>query len=310
MTVAIVSCSGLGDGLISLLLANNFHINQKKVEIFHSGVLHELQSFFPHIEIKPFPNKVDDIFLYDQIFVFYDFSNSFVKEIIVEGKKRFPKKVVVINASFSSRVGFQPFYEDTFFIPILSMVENIELFCKRILHLSVTTKETGWILPSHISYNKDLKKVILHASGAKEEKRWPIEKFLSLYRALDKKGWSPLFVFSQKEKSEWAFLEKENVSLRFFPSCEDLAKEILSASYMIGNDSGVGHLASAFHIPTISIFCHKRKSLLWRPGFYKGEVVYPSPYIPNISLFRIRDIYWKKWVPVCKVFSAFNRISK
>ncbi|MEI6242020.1 MAG: glycosyltransferase family 9 protein [Chlamydiota bacterium] len=309
MTIAIVSCPGLGDGLISLALANNFYINKKEVVLFHSGSFSELQPFFPYVSIRKFPSHLEEIFSYEKIFVFYDFSHPFIKTLILEGKKQFLEKIWVINASFSSRKGKQPYYEDAKFEPHLSMVQNMELFCSRILHLPKVTKEVFWKFPEDRAIQKNPKKVILHASGAKVEKRWPIEKFLLLYRLLESMGFAPLFVFSEKEKEEWNFLLKEKVAVRFFPTCEELAKEVSSAGYMIGNDSGVGHLASCFGLPTVSIFCHKRKSLLWRPGFCRGEVVYPSPGIPNISCFRLRDIFWKRFISVSKVLRAFKKLT-
>jgi ADP-heptose:LPS heptosyltransferase len=78
---------------------------------------------------------------------------------------------------------------------------------------------------------------------------------------------------------------------------------------MIGNDSGIGHLASNLKIPTLTIFASRRKKTLWRCDFFQNDIIYPLPLI-NIKGFRIRDKYWYKTIFVFNILKKFNKLTK
>ncbi|VVB80391.1 Glycosyltransferase family 9 (heptosyltransferase) [uncultured archaeon] len=306
MKVGIMSCPGLGDGLISLLLAENLSQSGNEVEVFHAGVLCELKKWFSSATILSLPAAYNEKLLdeYDHFFVFYDQGHPWMNHFISEGKKK--EKVTVLNASSGRKNGSQPFYEDAYLESDRSMVENMELFCRRVLCLLPTTKKLTLNIPAAVG--KDPKRVVIHASGAKEGKRWDLEKFLRLYEHLKKKNFSPIFVFRESEKEEFAPLEGK-VSVKFCKDCDELARFLLTARFFIGNDSGVGHLASSLGVPTVTIFRNKRGSKLWRPHFTKGKVVYPPSWILNLSFCRLRDKKWQSFITVNSVLRSFETLA-
>ena len=74
---------------------------------------------------------------------------------------------------------------------------------------------------------------------------------------------------------------------------------------MIGNDSGVGHLASCLGIPTLTICRSQMAANFWRPGWSKGAVITPPAWVPNLKGLRLRDQHWQKFISVKKVYKTF-----
>lgn len=314
MKAAVFSCPGLGDGLVSMVISQNLYLNDYQVDTFHPKSFIELQNWFPHLPIKPFP-LVKEIPLiistYDQIFISYDEGSEFIMELISQGKnfekKISKKKIFVLNPCPSKTVGRQPYFEDAKLSPDLSVVENFSSFCKNILLLPKTTKENGIRPPKNLIFQKEKKRIVIHPLSAKESKNWPITKYVKLAKILQKKKFYPCFVIHEKEREKLLFLEKENIPVHSFSSLENLAVFVYESGYMIGNDSGIGHLASCLQLPTISIFRNHRSAKLWHPDWKENRAVYPPSWILNISSFRIRDKYWKKWVSVTQVVKNFER---
>jgi hypothetical protein len=310
-TVAIFSCKGLGDGLISIALANNLIINDYEVSFFHNN-FEQLQDVFLDIVIKKFPQalEIEQILNYfAKIFISYEEDNFFSMKLIEEGKKKCPQKIYVLNPCASKKVGGQPYYRDACFSPNVSMVENIDFFCKKILKLKKTTKIINYFIPKEIQFKKNLKRVIIHPSSAKKGKNWPINKYLDLAIKLKTIGYDPVFVVGPNEEEFYKVVLENNFKLVNFKNLKDLTYFIYESALMIGNDSGIGHLASMLGIRTISIFRNYRSAKLWRPGWSDGRVIYPSRLIFNFSGFRLRDKKWKHFVSIKKVFKNFISIT-
>lgn len=303
---AVFSCKGLGDGLISLTLANNLFINGFKVDTYHPKKLYQLQNWFLDLKILPFPkdDKIDELInSYDIIFVSYD-TSSFISKLIEKGKQK--NNLIVLNPSPSKKIGSQPYYKDAYFDPTINMPENIERFCKAVLHLDKYVNVNNIRPLQHLIYNKNKDRVIIHPTSAKEGKNWPKIKYVKLAEYFKRINKNPVFVMSTEEKKGWIDIENRGYEVKAFDDLSDLASYIYESYAMIGNDSGIGHLASSLKIPTVTIFRNYRSSCLWRPGFYKNISIYPSRYIPNISSFRLRDKYWKKFISVKKVVKSCN----
>ncbi len=303
----IISCKGLGDGLIIMILSHNLSLNGYETTTFHNGDFCQLQKWFSHLPIEKFPkNPACFLNKFDKIFVAHDSVDPFIQAIIKEGKAECPDKIKVLNPSISKNAGEQPFYIDACFQRDISMVENMEKFCKKI-NLKKVVKENGIKCPYDLVKNP--KQVIIHPTSAKSGKMWAKEKYLKLSEKLKGRGFEPVFVLSKKEALLWQDA-LDQIDLRSFDNLDDLAKCVYESSYMIGNDSGIGHLASALNIPTLSIFRSKRSSVLWKPSWHAGFSVYPSELIPNISGFRLRDKFWKYFITKRKVFKTFLKLAK
>lgn len=310
---AVFSTPGLGDGIIALTISNNLHRNGWDVITYHEQQLSELQDWFLHLKIEKFPplEKIDEVLhSFDRIFVFYSDSSIFIKSLIDIGKKKDPTQIIVINPCFSRNVGNQFYYEDSFFDPNLCMVDNIKNFCAEVLHLPNTTKSNGIIAPQGLVHRKYENRIVIHPTSSKDGKNWPAKKYVKLALHLKKLGFNPKFIVGPHERGDWEWLEKKDIEVPRFDRLDLLAKYIYQSGYFIGNDSGVGHLASCQNIPTLSIFRNKRFSKLWRPGWAVGKVIFPHPLIPNVFFYRLRDRQWKKFVPLKKVLKAFFQLNE
>lgn len=303
MKCAIISCKGLGDGLISTILSYNLHLNGHETITFHNGNFSELSYWFKDLVIKKFPTieKISCFFEeFDKIFISHDSTDPFIKAAIEMGKRQFPEKTYVLNPSFSRNIGKQPFYEDALFRRDISMVDNMTNFCENILKFEKVVKLNGISSPYSIEHRKNKLDIFIHPTSAKKGRSWSKKKFLLLFERLKKRGFNPKFIMNEHEKKDW-----DMDKVISFDSLDLLAKELYQVGYFIGNDSGIGHLASSLNIPVICISRSKRTTDLWRPGFGKVAVVYPSNLIPNISGFRLRDKKWQYFISVKKVLKGF-----
>lgn len=138
-------------------------------------------------------------------------------------------------------------------------------------NLNLTSDKKGlelYLSPEVNEFYKQLSEDILHktkplviAPGAKHfTKRWPTQFFAELItRVNEKYGISPLLVGGAEDVD----VVDEILSLIKYGAAFSLAGNhtvlqtaaiIKNASFFIGNDSGLTHVAAAFKIPTIAIF--------------------------------------------------------
>ncbi|MFP3244975.1 MAG: glycosyltransferase family 9 protein, partial [Paraburkholderia sp.] len=80
---------------------------------------------------------------------------------------------------------------------------------------------------------------------------------------------------------------------------------LYESGWFIGNDSGVGHLASALGIPTLTLFRRRRVAQRWRPGFTVGDIVLPSWWVPTAAL---KERWWRESIGVGRVLKAFRAL--
>ncbi len=303
---AVFLHNGLGDGVNCLVLSNNLQLNGWKVDTFQNSV-GSMQNWFPHLPVFPYPGveEISRILAsYDWFFVVQNDTSEFVLKLIQEGKRRFPEKMKVIYLYPSKNIVNEPYYNDCLTEPSQSIAENMRLFCERILRLPQITKSNGFIPPEGLVHRKYPKRVIIHPTSARETRNWPKEKFCKIGEELKKMGYHPVFIPGTKEG--W---DQIGFELAFFSNLDQLSRYIYESGFLIGNDSGLGHLASALGLPTLTLCRRKTWANMWAPSFGKGVVVTPSSWIPNISGFRLRDRQWKKFITVGMVRRAFNQLA-
>lgn len=313
MKGAVFSHSGLGDGLISLVLSNNFHQNGWEVDTYHNG-LNLLQPWFSHLPIKGYPSEeqVPEILAtYEKIIVFFDDDNPFIHQLIEEGKKDNPDQIKVIYPIPSKGVIHKPYYQDSLLDPKIPLVDNLQAFCKEILLFPKTTKKNGLIPPRNLHFRKFPKRVVFHISSSRPGKNWPIEKYVKLALQLTNQSYQVVFIAGGPEKRHaYLWLEKMGLTLPYFETLEEIAAYIYESGYLIGNDSGLAHLASSMDIPTVTISRRKAVAKFWRPGWSLSSLVVPSKWIINAAGIRLRDRYWQKFISVKKVKRAFYKLLK
>jgi heptosyltransferase III len=279
--------NGLGDGVNSLVLSNNLQLNGWKVDTYNN-TLPSMQNWFPHLPVKPYP-PLSELPVYDRYFVVWNDTDPFTLELIRTLKRTAPEKIHVIYLVVSKNIKNEPYYSDCLTDPRLPVAENMRLFAERILHLPKITKSNGFIAPLGLTHRKYKKRIVIHATSARESRNWPIEKFLKLTNHLKEEGFEPVFVPE-------------------FPTLDELASFIYESGYLIGNDSGLGHLASALQVPTLTFSRKKSWAAFWRPSFGYGIVLAPPNWIPNMWPYRLRDRHWKSFVTVAMARRGFERL--
>ncbi|HSX26405.1 MAG TPA: glycosyltransferase family 9 protein [Chlamydiales bacterium] len=299
--------NGLGDGINCLVLSNNLHLNGWKVDTYQNSV-GSMQNWFPHLPVMPYP-KMDELprilGAYDWFFVVQNDTDEFVLKLIQEGKRRFPERLKVIYLYPSKNIVNEPYYGDCLTNPAVSIAENMRLFCEKILHLPKIANSNGFIPLPGLQFRKYKKRVAIHPTSARITRNWPKEKYVKLALHLKEEGYEPVFIPGTKEKEEWV---SAGFEVPVFQTLDLLARYIYESGYLIGNDSGLGHLASALGIPTLTFCRRKTWANMWAPSFQKGVVVTPPSWIPNISGFRLRDRHWKKFISIGMARRAFERL--
>jgi heptosyltransferase III len=184
------------------------------------------------------------------------------------------------------------------------LVENFYFFCKNVLNLQYFISTNSLKPSKDLKYRKYLNRVVIHPSSKDKNKNWPKKKFKKLCNKLKNFGYEPIFILTEIEKKEFLDIDIAKPS---FNNLEEMASYIYESGYMIGNDSGVAHLASSLKIPTLTIFSTKRKERFWKPGFFIDKTVVSWPLI-NISHFRLREKYWKQTITVKRVLKNFIKL--
>jgi hypothetical protein len=210
-----------------------------------------------------------------------------------------PEKLTVLNPIATKRKDY-PYWEGGKFDGDLPFVDNLVRFCQEGLKLEKSSKTNGMVIPSGVISHRYLQRVIIHPTSSRPGKNWPAEKFIAVSQALENQGYEPVFILTSEEKKQW-----DKISAPEFPSLDALATFIAESGGMIGNDSGIGHLASCLQLPTVTVCRSRQASRFWRPAWGKSTVVTPSLWIPNMKGLRVRDRYWKEAISVRRVLKSF-----
>lgn len=297
---AVFSSKGLGDGLIALVLSNNLRLNGREVTTFHP-FLQGLQGWFPLLNLQPFPS-LEALSAFDSFFFFYE-KSEWMQEVLSYCQRHFPNQLFVLNPIATQNRDY-PYWEVGQFDGRFALVDNLVTFCQKQLGLSQVVKENGIVAPEKILRVPN--RVVLHPTSSRKGKDWAQEKFIALSFALKQEGFEPYFVLHEKEREEWDLTQIEAPT---FANLAALAQAVCASGYMIGNDSGIGHLASCLGVPTLTI-CRSAQSMrFWRPAWAKGRIVTPYSWIPNIKGLRLRDRHWKRLLSVSRVLREFKKLS-
>lgn len=301
MKCAIFSCLGLGDGLVVSVLGRNLKDSGHEVVIFHP-FLEQVQQWFPGLTFRPFPPDLQE---FDRYFIIYE-RTSWMEAILAECLTKYRAQTTVLNPIATPNTDY-PYWEEGRFDGKKTFVENLYLFSRDILHLPKTSDKSGLVIPSNVTSRRYPQRVVIHPTSSRPGKNWPRDKFLKLAKKLKTAGYDPVFTVSPKEYVDWP----EAVVL---PSLDAVFTFVTESGWMIGNDSGIGHLASACGLSTVTLCRNERTADFWHPYWAPNLVCLPSRWLPNIKGFRWRDEKWQWGVSVRRVYSTFlslaNRSTK
>ncbi len=106
----------------------------------------------------------------------------------------------------------------------------------------------------------ETKNQILFVTGtSNDKKKWSLTKWVELAKIFEAENTKILLIWGNtKEYEDCLAIYDKTINTSILPktSIDNLAKEISYSKLVIGVDSGITHLASAFGIPTVCIFKH------------------------------------------------------
>ncbi len=242
---------------------------------------------------------------FDRFFIFYE-KSPWMQEILATCEKEYREKTFVLNPIATPNRDY-PYWEVGEFDGRIPFVENLRRFSQNKLHFSEAVIHNGITLPKGVISRKYPKRVVLHPTSSRPGKNWPQEKFLTLATLLEEEGFEPVFILSKGEKASWPEMP---FSAPDFETLSEVAAFIAESGSMIGNDSGIGHLASCLGLSTVTICRSKLTADFWRPAWTKGSVITPPAFLPNLKGLRIRDNHWKRFISPQRVLRTFLILQK
>ena len=126
--------------------------------------------------------------------------------------------------------------------------------------------------------------ILLHAT-AQKVKEWPEENWLALARALEGKTGLllPFGSAAEQERAERLASQLENTRVPIGRAIDDMARMIAGASFVVGVDTGILHLAAALGVPLVAIFCGSEPALTGPKGQGRIEIVGGKGVVPSVG---------------------------
>ncbi|MGI4862085.1 MAG: glycosyltransferase family 9 protein [Janthinobacterium lividum] len=287
--VAVILSPALGDSLLLATVAHNLQLNGVQVTMFgHQGYL--LRDWLPALQVRPAldahaANLIEVLAQFDAVLQLHDdkpFAN------LAECHPR----VILLEHICRSAAPY-------------SMVDRLVEFCRDELHLPRVGRSNGLTPPAGLEYRRHRMRVAIHPTASTADKCWLAPRFLQLGLMLRESGFDPQFVVAREERAAWAAVEAAGMVMPDLGSVDNLAGWLYESGWFIGNDSGVGHLASNLQIPTLSLFMRRGIARTWRPGWGVGDVLIGGAFLPS---GRLKERYWKYMLSVGRVMRAFHRL--
>ncbi|MBJ7449648.1 MAG: hypothetical protein JHC93_04735 [Parachlamydiales bacterium] len=288
---AIMCSQGLGDGIIYSMIAYNLYLIGYEVTVYSQKLL-GLKSWFPNQIIKPYVTKEE----WDNTLNLYD--------IVVIQPGALPyTKFQLIPKTLPKHVLFMHNHE---FDYKKSLVANLLDALKTRFKCQYPTRYNGISPPQNRSPARYSKRVVIHATSGEEFRNWPVKKYEDIARYITKTGYEPVFVMCSNERKEFL---NQNPSFKYqvpdFANLDELTGFIYESKYFIGNDSGLGHLASSLGLPTITLFHSPKIRHFWRPGWSKNYNVCP---LPILFKYKWQKRFWKHFLFPFQVIDKFKKM--
>jgi heptosyltransferase III len=303
ISTAVLCAGGLGDGLLMMITANGAKKSGRAVTIYHN--LHKILSpLFPTFSILPYPGElIKELQAFDQIIVEND--NSARAWDIMENRHHL--KNCCFFFPTPSRMATSCDYT---FSKGEAIGKSIAKATATLFSLETPQMENGLFIPTSTK-NQHPKRIVIHPTSADPKRNWKQKQFLQLAKKLQSKGYEIAFAMSAAERKEWQIVTKLGFSLPTFNTLSDTANYIYASGYLIGNDSGLGHLASNLGIPTLTISGNPKRVSLWRPSWAPGKVATLLIDLPNFKgiRFRFREHFWQYFISMTKVYRRFQELA-
>jgi heptosyltransferase-1 len=130
--------------------------------------------------------------------------------------------------------------------------------------------------------------VLLHAT-ARPEKEWPVARWIELGRALAARGYQvvlPWGTEGERRRSAEIAAAVPSAKIPERQPLDDVARVIARASFVVGVDTGLLHLAAALGVPLVAIFVGTEPGQHGPLGAGEIEVVGALGDMPPVEAVR------------------------
>lgn len=278
---AVLPASGIGDALLMMIASEQLLLNGYSVTTFHNA-LPELRDWFPHHKIQH-SSHIHDLKNYDLIIAENDNSEK-IQELIHNYRSQL--RIFYLTYKEGKHAPLTPL--DCVFNADFPMAKNVGLAIGKLLHLTKISTDNGITPPLYLKNIPKRQQVLIHPTSSHVKKNWRPSGFLKIAQLLKNQGLTAQFCMSPDEHNAWKWLSQRGFVVNCPPTLSDLAAEIFLSSYVIGNDSLAGHLASNLGVPSCVIADGEKRMRLWRPGWHPGSLVLTPQWLPKWKFFKNR----------------------
>jgi hypothetical protein len=292
--IALVLPKRLGDSLIMMPLANSLRREGRAVTVF-SDRISDLKRWFPGFDIRavPAPEQAPAAFADYEVVAQMYADRPLAAPAAQDGRfSCFDDwRVAAAKRPASGRENLR--------------VYQFGAYAAEVFGIRSRDIDNGSRPPEGLRYRRHSERVIIHPTAGNPRGYWPREKYARLAAALVARGFVPQFVVEPWERADWLG-QGNTYPFQFVEtaSLDELADYIHESGWLIGSDSGVGHLASSCRIPTLTICERPRNMRGWLPAWSPAAYVRPI-WLPTSGL---RNRFWREATPVWRVLRAFDAL--
>lgn len=285
--MAIVLSPAIGDSLLTMIVENNLRLHGFDVTVFGTHA-HALREWFPHANIRPALDGTDPAVS----LAAFDIVIQLHRDKPFPSLTRAHRHAIILDYLFDAR-------------STESMASRLVAFCKTEFGVDHATKSNGMKPLSGLVHRREMNRVAIHPSASTSDKCWLEDRFVRLALTLKAQGYDPQLIVAPQEREKWRGAERAGVTVPDLGSLDNVAAWLYESGWFIGNDSGLGHLASNLDIPTLSLFMRQSLARTWRPDWGHGKVLIGSRGLPS---GRLKEKFWKHALTVGRVVRAFDRL--
>jgi len=309
MRAAVICSERISDGLMMMVASHRLFTRGYKVTTYQDA-LPQMRTWFPHHDLRqrsPLIGLEQTLSCYDLVILQYE--NSPLSHTVINlYKKGHIHNLSVFYSHYQRGTHPEVTCWDQVFDRSKSMVENIAHAVASLLQCTQVSKNNGLMIPKDLKQSRHLKRILIHPKEAPSDHAWKREKFIKLAFMLAEKGYKIAFIVNTEQRLNWISLVGNRFLFPILSTLSHLATYVYESSFLIADDSDVGHLASNLHIPTLIIAACAKKMALRCPGWFLTHVVTPPPWIPNFKGVRLRDKQWYSFISPKRVFRHFEQM--
>lgn len=283
--VALVSAPALGDGLLALVLARNLHLQGRPSILYHSQ-LTPVRAWFPWARIEPLPAAAQ------RLAAFSDCRALFIGDpaLLPRAAREGPGRLVFTKDCWDRS---RPY------------LRSLQRHAERVFDVCWSTDENGLRAPEDLEPRAHPRRVVLHPFSARPNKDWPVPRWTALAARLRGLGWEPVVLLAPGEEARWSEAAAAEVPTAVPGPLDAVAAWLHASAAAVAGDSGIGHLASALGLPTVSIFRKASAARFWRPVWGRTAVVTAPLRLPGSAGHR----HWGRLLTPRRVARRLARLA-